>query len=124
MRILVMGAGALGGYIGAPLQAAGHALSCVARGAHLAERRARALRIESTAGDLVLARIAATDDPAEAPSPDVVLLDDLNPGQRIELNYLSGEIDRLGREYGVSTPVHAFVTATLQPYVDGPPDRG
>jgi len=50
------------------------------------------------------------------------MLDDLNNGKRLELNYLSGDVARLGAAHGVATPLHSFVTAMLQPYVGGPPD--
>jgi len=73
MKILVMGAGALGAYFGARLQAAGEDVAFVARGAHLEVMRARGLRIESAIGDLTLDSVRATDDPAEAERPDVVL---------------------------------------------------
>ena len=49
------------------------------------------------------------------------MLDDLNRGKRIELDYLSGEVVRLGRAAGVPTPVHSFVTAALTPYLNGAP---
>ena len=42
MRIAVIGAGAVGGYYGAMLARAGHDVSLVARGAHLAAMRERA----------------------------------------------------------------------------------
>jgi 2-dehydropantoate 2-reductase len=73
MKILVMGAGALGCYFGARLQAAGHDVTFVARGPHLDAMRAQGLRIESPLGDVVLDEVRATDDPCEAGSPDVVL---------------------------------------------------
>ncbi|MEM7303090.1 MAG: ketopantoate reductase family protein [Pseudomonadota bacterium] len=59
--------------------------------------------------------------------PDTVhasMLDDLNNGKPLELNYLSGDVSRLGRENGILTPLHDFVTATLQPFVNGAPDAG
>ncbi len=49
------------------------------------------------------------------------MLDDLLRGKRLELNYLSGEVSRIGREHGIATPLHDFVTAALQPYVNGAP---
>lgn len=73
MQVLVMGAGALGGYFGARLQAAGHDVSYVARGAHLEEMRSGGLRVESPLGDLHLDPVRAVADPAEAPRADVVL---------------------------------------------------
>ncbi|MFQ5622262.1 MAG: 2-dehydropantoate 2-reductase [Paracoccaceae bacterium] len=52
------------------------------------------------------------------------MLDDLERGKRLELNYLSGDIVRLGREHGIPTPVHYVAQSALQPYVDGPPGAG
>lgn len=49
------------------------------------------------------------------------MLDDLNRGKPLELEYLSGEIVRLGAEQGIDTPVHAFVCAALAPFADGAP---
>ncbi len=73
MKIIVMGAGALGAYFGARLQAAGHDVTFVARGAHLEAMQTDGLRIESPLGDLTLEEVRATDDPAEAGEADVVL---------------------------------------------------
>ncbi len=72
MKILVMGAGAVGGYFGARLRAAGEDVTLVARGAHLAAIRENGIRLESGLGDLVQP-IPATDDPAEAGVADVVM---------------------------------------------------
>ena len=74
MRIVVMGAGALGAYFGARLHVAGQDVALVARGAHLAAIRAEGLRIASPLGDLHLRDIAATDDPASLALADIVML--------------------------------------------------
>ena len=73
MEILVMGAGALGGYFGGRLADAGHDVTFVARGAHLEALKENGLKIESPAGDLHLPKVKATNDPAEFPGADVVL---------------------------------------------------
>jgi len=73
MKVAVMGAGALGGYFGGRLAAAGHEVTLIARGAHLAALREKGLRILSPRGDLHLTSIAATDDPAEVGPVDVIL---------------------------------------------------
>ncbi len=73
MRIAVMGAGALGGYFGGRLAAAGNDVTLIARGAHLTAMRADGLRIESSKGDLHLPDIKATDDPANVGTVDVVM---------------------------------------------------
>ena len=49
------------------------------------------------------------------------MLDDLNAGKRLEVDYLSGDVVRLGREYGVPTPIHEVFRAALQPFKDGSP---
>ena len=54
MRIVIMGAGGLGGYFGARLAAAGNDVAFVARGAHLAAIRQDGLRVTSARGDLHL----------------------------------------------------------------------
>jgi len=73
MKIAVMGAGALGGYFGGRLSAAGHEVTLIARGAHLAAIRDNGLRIQSPHGDLHLPEIAATDDPGTVDPVDIVL---------------------------------------------------
>jgi 2-dehydropantoate 2-reductase len=74
-RYAVVGVGAIGGYYGARLAAAGHELHVVARSdaAHL---RAHGLRVESVDGDLHLAPGSFTvhEDPATVPPVDVVVL--------------------------------------------------
>ncbi|MDU8914156.1 2-dehydropantoate 2-reductase [Aestuariicoccus sp. MJ-SS9] len=73
MRIAVMGAGALGGYFGGRLAAAGHEVTLIARGAHLAAIRSKGLRILSPHGDLHVTEIAATDDPGAVGPVDVIM---------------------------------------------------
>ncbi|MFN3260309.1 MAG: 2-dehydropantoate 2-reductase [Pikeienuella sp.] len=73
MKIAVMGAGALGGYFGGRLAAAGADVSFIARGAHLAALKAEGLRVESPLGDLHLPQVKATEDPAEIGPVDLVL---------------------------------------------------
>ena len=74
MRIAIIGAGGVGGYFGARLQAAGSDVSFVARGSHLHALQRTGLRLDSPKGDLVLPNVKATDDPATIGSVDVVLV--------------------------------------------------
>ena len=39
---------------------------------------------------------------------------DLERGNRLELPWLSGAVARLGKELGVATPVHAFISTALK----------
>lgn len=73
MRIAVFGAGAVGGYFGARLAAAGEDVHFVARGAHLEAIRKGGLRIESPNGDLTLLPAQATDDPASIGAVDYIM---------------------------------------------------
>ncbi|MBP6368913.1 MAG: 2-dehydropantoate 2-reductase, partial [Burkholderiales bacterium] len=61
MKIAVIGAGGVGGYFGARLAQAGHQVTFVARGRHLAAIREHGLAIESALGDATV-RCPATDD--------------------------------------------------------------
>jgi 2-dehydropantoate 2-reductase len=76
MRIAIVGAGGVGGYFGARLQAAGpgsNEVFFLARGAHLNALRTTGLHIESPKGNLHLPRVDATDDPRAIGPVDVVL---------------------------------------------------
>ena len=73
MRIAVMAAGAVGGYFGGRLAAAGHDVAFVARGAHRDAICRDGLKIESTLGDLHLEGVNVTDDPKQIGPVDVVL---------------------------------------------------
>jgi 2-dehydropantoate 2-reductase len=73
MRIAVMAAGAVGGYFGARLAAAGHDVTFIARGAHRDAIRRDGLKIENALGDLHLKDVNVTDDPKQVGPVDVVL---------------------------------------------------
>ena len=74
MRVLVLGAGAVGGYFGARLAGGGHDVTLVARGANLGALRRDGLTVELPGETLRLRSIRAVGDPAEAPVPDLVLV--------------------------------------------------
>ena len=73
MRFAIVGSGAVGGYFGAKLARAGHDVSFIARGAHLAAIREHGLKIQSPKlGDFTV-RAPAHDDPAKVGPVDVVI---------------------------------------------------
>jgi 2-dehydropantoate 2-reductase len=75
MKIAVMGSGGLGGLYGGRLAHAGYDVSFIARGAHLATMRDQGLLLENDAhGNIHLARVQATDDPAGVGTADLVLV--------------------------------------------------
>jgi 2-dehydropantoate 2-reductase len=73
MRIAVMAAGAVGGYFGARLAAAGHDVAFIARGAHLDAIRRDGLKVESTLGNLLIKPANVSDDPNAVGPVDIVL---------------------------------------------------
>src|SRR3954453_17780051 len=64
MKIAVIGAGAVGGYFGGRLAAAGHDVTFLVRGKTLEALRAGPLRVKSIKGNFEV-RVAATNEPAE-----------------------------------------------------------
>ena len=73
MRLTVVGAGAIGGYVGACLARAGTEVTLIARGAHLAAIREHGIRVLSQDGDFVT-HPQATDDLGAVADADVVFL--------------------------------------------------
>jgi len=69
----VVGTGAVGGFYGARLAAAGHVVRFLGR-SDVAVLRRDGIRVSSAEGDLVVDQVAAFDDPGEVPASDVVLL--------------------------------------------------
>ena len=74
MRILMLGAGGVGGYFGAKLARAGEDVTFLARGRHLAAMRATGLRVRSAIDGESLTKVAAVDDLAGVPPVDVAFL--------------------------------------------------
>jgi len=75
MKIAIIGAGAIGGYVGVKLALAGEDVTFLVRGANLEAIRARGIKLIGQDGAEQVARQAkATDDYAEAGPQDVVIL--------------------------------------------------
>lgn len=73
MKIAVIAAGGLGGYYGALLAKDGHAVTFIARGAHLKAIRENGLTIKSVHGDVTIRPAEATDNPGEIGPVDWIL---------------------------------------------------
>lgn len=73
MKIAVMGAGAVGAYVGGRLAQSGNDVTLIARGAHLAALREKGLVIDSPLGAVDGLAISATDNPDEIGPVDIVL---------------------------------------------------
>jgi len=74
VKIVVVGAGGVGGYFGAQLAAGGQDVVFIARGDHLAAMRAHGLRVESELAPRVLTDVSATDDLGQVHDADLVLI--------------------------------------------------
>lgn len=73
MRIAMVGAGGIGGYLGARLAEAGGDVSFIARGAHLQAMRRDGLRIQSDVGNVFLPIVSASDAPADIGPVDLAI---------------------------------------------------
>lgn len=73
MKFAIVGAGAIGAFVGAMLARSGEDVTLIARGAHLRAMQEHGVRVRGSLGNFD-ARVSATDDPAAAGVVDVVLL--------------------------------------------------
>jgi 2-dehydropantoate 2-reductase len=74
MKIAIIGAGGIGGFLGAMLARAGHSVSLLARGPHLAAIAQSGLQLESRQFGSFSVKTAATDNPAELGRNDLVFI--------------------------------------------------
>src|SRR5436190_3255096 len=80
----------------------------------IAVGRAKGVNLPADLMDTTLAMIKNL--PAGSKSS---MLEDLERGRRLELPWLSGGVVRMGKEVGVPTPIHQFITTILTPFVNG-----
>ncbi len=106
--VAVVGAGAVGGYLGGRLAAAGHDVRFLARGENLVALRRKGLRVTSGSGDWSVPEPRASDDPEEIGEVDFVLL-------CVKTSQLPAAIDALGPMVGENTAV-----VTVQNGVEAP----
>jgi 2-dehydropantoate 2-reductase len=75
MKVCIVGAGAIGGYLGVKLAKAGAEVTLIARGAHLAAIQANGLKLSFADGSAeVITPALATSNMAEAGHQDLVIL--------------------------------------------------
>ena len=98
MKICVVGAGAIGGYLAVRLAGVGHDVSVIARGPHLAAIRANGLKlIEADGGaEQVATNLVATDRIADLEAQDIVLL-------ALKAHQIEVVVDDLPRLFGSET---------------------
>ncbi|MBD1851808.1 2-dehydropantoate 2-reductase [Leptolyngbya sp. FACHB-711] len=75
MRICIVGAGAIGGYLGAKLALAGEQVTLIARGAHLEAIQTHGLKLRSPNGtEEAVKEVFATQDIRQAGTQDIVVV--------------------------------------------------
>jgi len=99
VRLVVVGAGATGGFLGACLARAGHDVTLVARGAHLEAMRRRGLVVRTAEGEFIV-RPDCTDDLDAVRGADVAFL-------AVKAHAVAPLAPRLGKLLG---PATALVT--------------
>ncbi|GGX88371.1 2-dehydropantoate 2-reductase [Massilia dura] len=99
MKIAVIGAGAIGGLVGARLALAGEEVTFLVRGANLEAIRNRGIRLIEAGGQMqVAARVRATDDYAAAGPQDIVIV-------ALKAHQVADVAERIGRLFGPETVV-------------------
>jgi 2-dehydropantoate 2-reductase len=111
MRICVYGAGAIGGLLGARLARAGHEVSLVARGPHLAAMRSNGLSLR-TAEESFTVHPTATDDPAMLGPQDHVIV-------TLKAHQVPGVVARMAPLLGAETAVVMAVNGVPWWYFHG-----
>ena len=74
MKVCVVGAGAIGGYMAVRLADAGHDISVIARGPHLAAIKANGLKLIEAEQELIASNLVASDKIADLGNQDVVVM--------------------------------------------------
>src|SRR5215471_13247123 len=73
MKYCIVGAGAIGAFVGAMLARSGEDVTLIARGPHLRAMQEHGVRVRGSLGDFD-ARVKATDNPAAVGPVDIVVL--------------------------------------------------
>jgi 2-dehydropantoate 2-reductase len=73
LKIAVIGAGGIGGFLGGALAKSGQEVVVIARGSHLQAIRERGLRIESSALGNFTSNVKASDNPSQVGVTDLIL---------------------------------------------------
>lgn len=107
MRFIIVGAGGVGGLIGGLLQRSGQQVAFLARGRQLQAMREGGLHVQSPRGTFHLPQVEASDDPAELPPGDVLLV--ATKGWQVQ--EVAPRLARLLGPGGVAVPLENGVEA-------------
>ncbi len=109
MKICIVGAGAIGGYLGAKLSLAGEAVTLIARGSHLEAIQKNGLKLLMADGSSQIATPSlATSDIQEAG------LQDIEAGRATEIDAIVGAVAELGKLTQIPTPYIDAIYASVK----------
>jgi 2-dehydropantoate 2-reductase len=98
MKIAVIGAGAIGGLVGARLALAGEEVTFIVRGANLQAIRSHGIKLIEQDGQARVAAAKATDDYGQAGPQDLVVL-------AVKAHQVAAVADQVGKLFGPDTVV-------------------
>jgi 2-dehydropantoate 2-reductase len=101
MKIGIVGAGGIGGYLAAKLTEAGTEVALLARGGHLQAIREGGLRLIDPDGDLTVTPAALSDDPAILEGADLIVIG-------VKGHQMAAAIDQIAPHVGPETRVLPF----------------
>ncbi len=115
MKLCIVGAGSIGGFVAALMADSGQDVSVVARGAHLDAIRNGGLRLDFD-GRRISTQVRASDDPADLGAQDIVIV-------AVKAPSLPGVLPALGPLLGPETPVVVAMNGVPWWMFDGFGDR-
>jgi len=101
VKIAVVGAGGIGGYLTAKLETAGTPVALLARGAHLEAMQTNGLQLIDPEGDLTVRPSVLTDDVTQIGEPDLIVLG-------VKAHQLAGALEQIAPAVGDRTRVLTF----------------
>lgn len=112
MKVMIVGAGATGGFLANTLHEGGHEVSLVARGPHLAAIKAHGLRLLRPDQPDSMCRIPASSDPGEFGSQDLIIT-------TVKAPALPGLLSQMKPIIDAGTPVITAMNGVFWWYAQG-----
>jgi len=112
MRIMIVGAGAVGGFLASAIHEAGHTVSLVARGTHLHAIQEHGLKVLRPNGKSTVAHLAADADPRVLGTQDLIIT-------TLKAPALPGVLPRLNDILTPTTPIITAMNGVFWWYANG-----
>ena len=112
MRVMIVGAGAVGGFLASAFHEAGHTVSVVARGPHLHAIQKNGLRVLTPDGQETVAHLAANEELRELGTQDLVIT-------TLKAPALPGILPKLGDVMASNVPIITAMNGVFWWYANG-----